>query len=288
MTKTTAKPDLARLARLLRYARPYRARWAGIVGLTLASSALALLIPWPMQVLVDHVLDDAPLSPLLARFVGGIAAGHRTAALISGVVCAGVVLFLASAVLDALLTSAWVRVGQRMVYDLAEDLFARVQRRSLAYHARCGVGDMLARISGDSWGVYAVVETLLLAPARALVMTALMLVLMVRMDWRLTLVALAVAPFIAGASYWLAPSIRSASKMRREIESRLLAHVQQTLSGIPVVQAYSSGTALLSISRTPAHRAGASRASMTSRARSFIPAPTPTARRGRALKQRCR
>jgi ATP-binding cassette subfamily B protein/subfamily B ATP-binding cassette protein MsbA len=230
--------DLLRLARLLHFARPYRARWTGIVVLTLLTCLVALLIPWPMQVMVDHVLGTAPMPPALARVVGWIPASHRVGMLIAWIVSAEILLFLASALLDAVLTCAWVRVGQGMVYDLSLELFARAQRRSLAFHARAGVGDLMSRITGDAWGIYAIVETMLLAPSRAVLMTVLMTALMARIDWRLTLLALAAAPFMGGASYWLAPPIRAASKLRREVESKLLAHVQQILSGISVVQAF--------------------------------------------------
>jgi ATP-binding cassette subfamily B protein/subfamily B ATP-binding cassette protein MsbA len=240
MSDAVAKANLRSLAGMLRYARPYRAQWAGIVVLTLLTSAFALLTPWPMQVLVDHVLGSVPPPPMLVRLTRLVPGTSETRAMIGFVVFAGLVLLLVGAALDALLTIAWVRVGQRMVYDLACDLFARIQRRSLLFHTRNSVGDLMSRVTGDSWCVYSMVEMLLLAPGRALIMTVLMVVLMARMDWKLTLAALALAPFMAGASYWLAPPIRLASKLRREVESRLLSHVQQTLSGVPVVQAFAA------------------------------------------------
>ena len=65
-----------------------------------------------------------------------------------------------------------------------------------------------------------------------------MVILMSRMDFVLTLLALAVAPLIAGTSLAFGRLIRRAAKGRREIESRLEAHVQRILSGIQVVQAF--------------------------------------------------
>ena len=58
------------------------------------------------------------------------------------------------------------------------------------------------------------------------------------MDWRLTLLALAVAPFMSASSWIFGKPIRSAARQRRDIESLIHAHVQQTLRGIPVVQAF--------------------------------------------------
>src|SRR5207253_10867791 len=50
---------------LLAYARPYRRGWATIVLVTLATTGLGLLTPWPMKILVDNVLGRKGLpSPL--------------------------------------------------------------------------------------------------------------------------------------------------------------------------------------------------------------------------------
>ena len=236
----SARLDFTRVARLLRYGRPYRARWAGIVLLTFAASALALAAPWPMKVLVDHVLGSLPMPAWMSRLASFVSEGYRAGMMIAWVVCAGLMLFLLGSLLDALLNVAWVRAGQQMSYDLAQDLFARVQRRSLAFHTRNQVGELMTRVAGDSFCVYSIVELILLAPGRAIVMTVIMVAIMSRMDWRLTLASLVVAPFMGGASYWLAPRVRRASQLRREVEGRLLAHVQQTLSGIPVVQAFAA------------------------------------------------
>ena len=137
------------------------------------------------------------------------------------------------------LTLAWTRVGRRTVYDLAGDVFARVQRRSLLFHARHPVGDSLSRITGDTWSIYTVIGSVLFAPGQALVTIVALVVVMAGLDARLTLVALAVAPFMAAAAWIFGKPLRAAARSRRDIESRIEAHLQQTLTGIPVVQAFS-------------------------------------------------
>src|SRR5262249_12945947 len=58
-----------------------------------------------------------------------------------------------------------------------------------------------------------------------------------QLDWGLTLLALAVAPFIVGASFLIGKPLHLAARLKCEIESRIQSHLQQTLTGIPVVQA---------------------------------------------------
>jgi ATP-binding cassette subfamily B protein/subfamily B ATP-binding cassette protein MsbA len=207
--------------RLLSYAVADGRGWALIVCVTLLSGAASLLQPWPMKVVVDHVLGEQ-------------AEGAR--ALLAWMVLAGLGLFGVGAVADVVLARAWVRIGQGMVYRLAGDLFAHLQRRSLLFHSRNSTGDSLSRVTGDSWCVYKVVEALLFTPLYASVMLASLVVLMARLDPGLTLLALAVAPFLTGTSFLLGGPIRAAARARREVESRLQSHIQQTLHGIQVVQ----------------------------------------------------
>ena len=125
-----------------------------------------------------------------------------------------------------------------MVYQLAEDLFARLQRRSLLFHRRNSVGDTMGRVATDSWVVYQVVDTLCFAPGHALLTIAFIAFLMGQLDGTLMAFSLVIAPFMVGASFLVGKPLRAAAKLKREIEIRMQAHIQQTLTGIPVVQAF--------------------------------------------------
>jgi ATP-binding cassette subfamily B protein/subfamily B ATP-binding cassette protein MsbA len=229
---------IARIARLLRYARPYRAGWTVIILLTLATAGVGLAMPWPVQFVIDHVLGDLPMGSVTSRVFDLVPFGSTGGGKIALAVAGVLFIYLFGAACDWLITVTWVRTGQRMVYDLVGDLLAKVQRQSLRFHHRHGVGDLMARLTGDSWCVYSVVDQILLGPARALLTSIFMIAVMARMDWKLTLIALAAAPFVGLSSYLLGAPIRVAAQRRREIETRLFAHVQQTLTGIPVVQAF--------------------------------------------------
>jgi ABC-type multidrug transport system fused ATPase/permease subunit len=228
------EPGRGRYRRLLRYAMADRKGWASIVVVTLLSSALALLQPWPMKVVIDHVLGSQPLPVVLGLLPGADSARS----LLAWMVLAGLAVFAFNSAVDVVLTRAWIRVGQGVVYRLAGDLFAHIQRRSLIFHSRNAVGDSMSRVTGDSWCVYKVIDALLFTPGYALIMLVGMVVLLAQMDLGLTLLALAVAPFMTGASWLLRRPMRGAARAKREAESRLQAQVQRTLSGIQVVQTF--------------------------------------------------
>jgi ATP-binding cassette subfamily B protein len=220
--------------RLLRYARPYWRGWLGIVVVTLLSTAFSLLQPWPMKILVDYVLGDKPVP----GFVGHILGSNSPDVLVAAIALSGLVVFAFNSALDLVLTFAWIRVGQRMVYDLARDLFDTIQRRSLVFHTRHPVGDSMSRITQDSWSVHTIVDTLLFAPGHSLIMGISMIVIMLQLNTTLTLLAVVVAPLMMVSSLLLGRPIRVADRERREAESRIYSHIQQTLTGMPVVQVF--------------------------------------------------
>ncbi len=230
--------DTQRYLRLLRYAAPYWRGWALIFTVSIVGAGFGLLQPWPMKVLVDHILGSAPMPDSLAAVLSLLPGTNTVYGLLAWVVAGGLVIFAVNSVVEVVSTIGWVRVGQRMVYDLARDLFAHIQRRSLLFHTRTPVGDSMSRITGDSWCVNAVVNSFILTPIQAFALITGITVVMARMDGPLTLLSLAVAPVMAITSLWLGKPIRTAAKQGRELQSRIQAHVQQTLSGIPVVQVF--------------------------------------------------
>jgi ATP-binding cassette, subfamily B, bacterial len=224
--------------RLIRYAAPYKREWAVIVAATFLSTALSLLQPWPLKVLVDHVLGDVPLRGVLGAVLERLPFAATPTGLLTWVALAGILIFAVNSAFEVVLSLRWTRVGRRMVYQLARDLFARVQRRSLRAYATHSVGDAMGRVTVDAWSVHAVVDTMLFAPGHALVTAMVIVVIMFRLDAGLTLLALGVAPFMTAAAYLFGRPIRNAAHARREIESRIQAHVHQTLTGVSVVQAF--------------------------------------------------
>ena len=224
--------------RLLQYARRHRFHFALIFALTVAASALAALQPLPLKLLADQVLGKIPAPAALHHLLAFFALEPTKTVLLGIVVLGGFALFLLNSALEVVLTQFWTLAGRRMVYDLAADLFARLQRRSLLFHSRTSVGDTLGRVTGDSWSVYQVFTALFFTPANALLSLIFMAWLMAWLDPTLTLLAFAVAPFMAGASFLIGRPMRLAAKLKREVEIRIQAHVQQTLTGIPVVQAF--------------------------------------------------
>jgi len=229
---------MGKYKKLLRYVGPHWQLLAFLFLLTILAAGLTAFQPIPLKWLADNVLGTLPIPRALDFILNLFALKPAPQSILPVVVLAGLGLFALSSTLDAVLTWAWTFMGRRMVYDLAQDLFARLQRRSLLFHSRNSVGDSISRITGDSWCVYQVVDSLLFAPLHALLVTGAMIFIMAQLDAKLTVIALITAPLMTAASLLAGKQLRAAAKIKREIESRIQSHLQQTLAGIPVVQAF--------------------------------------------------
>jgi ATP-binding cassette subfamily B protein/subfamily B ATP-binding cassette protein MsbA len=191
-----------------------------------------------MKVLVDHVFGQKPVTEGLAQILAWIPWTGNDRGLLFWVAVAGLIIFAFNIALDIILTFSWIRVGQQMVYDLMRDIFAFVQRRSLIFHSRNSVGDLMSRITADSWCINTITHTLLFAPGHALFTVIAMVIVMMQINTELTLLSLIVTPLMTGVSVFFGKRIRRVSHQKRESESRVQSHVQQTLSGMIVVQAF--------------------------------------------------
>lgn len=212
-------------------------RWrslALILLLTLLSAAMVALMPWPLKLLVDYAFAE-PGAPELLRQVPLLATPES---LVIAAAIASLALFAVSSALDVALTYLWSGSGQRMVYDLAGDLFRKLQRLSLLFHSKRTVGDSLSRLSGDTWCVFNVAQGVLIAPAQQLFTILTVGLVAWQLDPQLALLLLLAAPALALSGKYFGEKIRRNASRNRQAQSRIMAFVHQTLSAVPLVQAF--------------------------------------------------
>jgi ATP-binding cassette, subfamily B, bacterial len=158
--------------------------------------------------------------------------------LIGWSVAATVVLFLLSWAVSLLMTYTGISLGQRMVYDLAADLFARLQKLSLRFHARRAVGDTIRRVTADCASVATIVKDGMLPVLSAFVTLIAMFSVMWRVNPTLTLLAVAVVPYMILVFRAYAKPMLDESYRQQEFEGRIYTTVEETFSALAVVQAF--------------------------------------------------
>ncbi|MBU2823136.1 ABC transporter ATP-binding protein, partial [Acidithiobacillus ferrooxidans] len=221
---------------LRRFLRPH---WAALSGAALAMTARAmvlLVIPWPLKFVIDSVISQKPLPVWLAGFLPD-PLSHRVALLdVLGIV------MLLFAVADSALAYAGgrllLRVGQRAVFDIRRSLFAHLQRLSLAFHRRQKSGDLMARLGGDIQTLQDFVVSVGTGLFAHLLTIIGMAGIMLAIDWRYALVVIASVPLLLAITQRHTRRLKQAFRLARRKEGELWSMAQESIAGIPVVQAY--------------------------------------------------
>jgi len=216
--------------KLLPYLKAHRWRIAWALLQVLLIAAFELLKPWPLQIVIDNALGGKPFP---------ITALSSSPVKLLLLACVGmVVVHFGTGVLTLLHNYTAIRIGQDMVNDLRGALYAHLQRLSLAFHSRQRVGDLLYRITADSFAVQTMIMNGALPILSALVLLAGMLVVLFPLDPALTVLALTVVPVLFALIALFNRRIVEIAGDVRATESRVYSLVQWAMSSIKLVQAF--------------------------------------------------
>jgi ATP-binding cassette subfamily B protein/subfamily B ATP-binding cassette protein MsbA len=211
--------------------RPYRIPFAFAFFQVAIIGAFELLKPWPLKIVIDNVLQGQPIPWTFA-------AGWPAETLLLGACAALVLIYVLLGALAVVNNYTTINIGQHMVNDLRRDLYAHLQRLSLAFHSRREVGDLLYRVTADTYAIQTLTMNGLFPILSALVLLGGMFVVMVRMDALLTVVALSVCPLLFASIALLSAHITTAATQARQRESAVYTLVQRAMSAIRVIQAF--------------------------------------------------
>ena len=224
-------------ARLLREARPYWPHIAGIFLLSLLSTPLALLLPFPLKLAVDSVIGAHPLPPLVAAVLPASARDSSTAILLfaAGLLVAVTMLVYLQAVASSILQTY---TGEKLVLEFRARLFRHVQRLSLAYHDTKGTADSTYRIQYDSPSIQGIaIDGLIRLIAAGFTLLG-MIYITARLDWQLALVALVICPPLFLLTQTFRPRLRRRWREIKKLDSSAMSVVQEVLSSVRVVKAF--------------------------------------------------
>ena len=226
-------------AGLMPYARRQLAGLTAILALSLMVAAAGGLQPWPLKVLVDYGVERQPVPPWLQAAFEALLLPRSPRAIVLVAAVGSICVFAVTNALQAALDWRWTVVGRRMMNDLAADLFHHYQRQSLLRHRQTSVGDALSRIGTDSWSIQQFTSALMIGPIRNALTLAVLGVAGWQLSPSITLLSLALAPLLGFSSWFFGRKLKAQARRMRETQSRLTSFVQQTLTAIPVVQAFS-------------------------------------------------
>ena len=221
--------DSRLMRRLLAYMRPYKWRVIFALTLTLAVTPLEMAPPKLFQVTIDRYL-----TPAMSQNVN-LAAATRGLVLIS-------IIYLLVLLFDFLAQYVQIRimqrVGQQTMYDMRQEIFGHIQRLSMSYFDKNPVGRLVTRVTTDVDALNDLFAAGVVTMINDFFLLAVMVGVLLYLNWRLALAALAVLPLILAVTFVFRRFVREANRRIRTAIARINAFLQEYISGMSIVQVF--------------------------------------------------
>ena len=218
--KRPPKKLLEALGKIFSLTRPYRSRLIFGLVLSLLTSSVWLVVPMGMRTMVDAVFEQANRGML----------DRLTLLLIGLFVVQAVVGFAGHYILE------WT--GERLVTDLRKRLYTHLHELDLRFFSNQRTGDLTSRLTNDVGTVRSAVTTSFVELVRQSMMMIGSVVLMIVLDWQMSLIiGITIPPIMLMAQYFG----RKIRKLSREVQDRLAdstAVAEESLSSVRVVKAF--------------------------------------------------
>ena len=227
--------DSRLMGRLLTYLRPYKLQAAISLTAILLKAGADVLGPYLTKVAVDRYMTAQPATHTSAftRWLSPHPATGITQ--IAGVYLAALVF---SYLLEFVQTYLMQWTGQKVMFDMRSQIFRHIQRMHVSFFDRNPVGRLVTRLTSDvdalnemfTSGVFAIFEDVFAL--------ALIVFIMLRMNWWLALIAFAVLPLILVVTRVFRKHVRDSYRRIRSAIARINAATQEHVSGMSVVQLF--------------------------------------------------
>ncbi len=208
------QPEVSRdlLRRVWAYARPYSRGIVLILVTIVGISVLSLIPPLLIRDLIDRALPERDITRLNLLALGMVAVP-----LVNGLL--GVVQRLFSA-----------RIGEGIIYDLRRDLYAHLQRLSLRFFTNTHAGELMSRLNNDVVGAQRAVTGTLMTLASNSVSLVATLIVMLGLEWRLTLLGIAILPLFVLPARRIGRTLRRITRESMDLNARMNAVMNETLN----------------------------------------------------------
>ncbi len=202
-----------------------------------AETGASLLEPWPIKIVLDTVLRAKPLPQWLERAVASMLGTNVLGVLEFAV---GMVLLIAivGGVGSYVEKQCVTTLGQRVTHELRSRIYTHAQRLSMSFHDKKRTGDIISTATADVDAIQSAITSGVLDTLYYTLLLIGMSGLMLYLDWRFTLIALAVLPALSVVVYTLTRRIKRTSLDVRGREADLMSTMHEVLSSMRLVKAF--------------------------------------------------
>jgi ATP-binding cassette subfamily B protein len=200
------------LGRVLQYAKPYRWYIVGLLLLILASTGLMLLTPLVVRDLIDKTIPGKDIRRLLM-----LSAALLLIPALSGVI-------------NILHRRFNVQVGEGVIFDLRQALYAHLQRMSFRFFVHTRVGELMSRLNNDVVGAQTAISSTIVNLITQIVQATALIVVMLTLEWRLTLISIVILPLLIITTRLLGGRLRDIARKQMDANAQMNAMMNETLN----------------------------------------------------------
>lgn len=208
--------------RILGYARPYRSYLGFFLATVVVDAFLIVSTPLLLRKLIDEgvIPKNAQLVTTLALLVGGLA--------------------LVDAIMNIIGRWFSARIGEGLIYDLRSEVFAHVQRQSIAFFTRTQTGALISRINSDVMGAQQAFTATLSGIVSNFISLILVTITMLFLSWQITLFSLALLPLFLLPTKWVGKKIQALTRESFELNAQMSSTMSErfNVSGALLVALY--------------------------------------------------
>ncbi len=212
--------------RTLGYLKPFLIPFSGAVLLSLVVTASALGLPWLMQQAIDLYITNPDLD-----FESRMAGLTENVLLYGVLICTGFI----SAFLQVLVLE-WI--GQSIMHRLRQDLFGHLLHVDVAFFNQQPIGRLVTRLTNDVQNMHEMFTSIMVTIFNDLLRMICILGLLVYLNLKLGLILCLFVPLATIVTILFSRLARNHFRAIRKQLSRLNAFVQETISGITLVQVF--------------------------------------------------
>ena len=208
------KPSLSwkLIKRVLAYGKPYRWLIVGSLLSILIYTAVALLSPLILRHLIDYAIPEKDIDRLILASLGLL------------------ILPIISGFFQIITRRLVAQVGEGVIYDLRVSLYEQLQKKSLRFYTHTQLGELISRLNNDVVGAQTAISRTLVTLVTNFVEVLSILVVMLTLEWRLTLMGIIILPLFILAARRLGRVFRDIARQQMEMNARMNATMNETLN----------------------------------------------------------
>ena len=209
-----ARPAITRdlLWRVWEFAKPYRRKIVGLLITILLITSISLIAPLLVRSFIDTAIPNRDY-----RLLTLLAAGMVAIPIVNGGI----------GVLQRNLNS---QIGEGVIYDLRRALYEHMQRMSLRFFTQSRTGELMSRLNNDVIGAQRAISDTIVTIISNIVSLIGTLIILLSLEWRLTLLGLAILPLFVLPARRVGRVLRDLRRKSLEISAEMNATMNETLN----------------------------------------------------------